>query len=1192
MVKNYFLTYILNYQCSTNNFVCILFFLVIFAFSKNSNAQVIDNVNVSANPICKPTDIDVTFRVTNGNRTNRYFTNNTDYIIYLGTLNGNTFTIESSQNYTTPSNFPNGNDGASVSIIKSFNIPVNTTNRTNYRVVISSSNPNAGFTFSALSNVFEVGSTPVTPTAGNNGSICIGGTINLTASNITGATYNWTGPNGFASTAQNPTINNATINMVGTYSVTATVNGCTSNPATTTVTGSLSTDDRTIRGLDSWVGQVYDGTNFNSYVGYYNTGLLFDENFGGNATCFPITSNGSPISIFTETFSVIYKSTLTASGVYTLDLGADDGNRLRVDGDLVYDDWSDHGYRINSNIVLSLTGSSNLDLEYYENGGGNRISINNPQLIIENIISTNTTQTVCENSTAASISGDTFNALPNGVSLVGSGYQWYYNTTGDTTALTIIPGATNTSYTPDLTTAPFNNTDTYYIYRKVLLNGSNNTSQIEHVSNPATLIISEKPTVSLTGPSTACYGESVTISTTYQGQAPFTVTVLINGAQTTFTENLNYREYTFDVFNDTTIEFINIEDANTCANSISEIISIQVLDNSWTGAVNTNWNNAGNWLCNAIPSITTDVLLPDGLTNYPVLNTGAIGTVRNLTIEPNASLEVIDNTLQIAGSINTTGIFNALNGTIEMQGSAAQTISADTFISNRIRNLIINNTSGVTLNGVLEITGYLKVANGNFNTGSNLTLISDAIQTALIDGSGNGEIIGTVKMQRYLDTAFGYKYFSSPFSNTTVGDFSSYVDLSATFPQVYNYVENSTDTNNNDITGWKPYISAASGLGTLEGYAFNFGTTGNAVTVELNGTINNGAFTRQLSNNNGIYTDGYNLIGNPYPSPIDWNAPGWTKTNIDNGIYFFSASSQYKGTYTSVVNNISSADGTSSSIIPSMQGFFVHVSDGGDNTSVTSGTLALTNAVRVNDFTQQFIKISEPGPVSLIRLSAGIKDNSTRDAMVIYFDPFAKEGFEKDMDALKLMNTDEQVPNLYSIISKNYKLSINALPESIKNTNQRIPLGLRSDINGEMSIQLKDIKNLPSNFNVYLIDDVKRIGQNLTEKPEYHFNIKAGEHNSRFFLMFSEYELSDPALAFDEPFSVKTISGKVYINLNLKDGVSGTLMATTVTGQLLDVKSVTGNETISLDGIKSSGIYFINLSWKDQQFSKKIMIQK
>jgi uncharacterized repeat protein (TIGR03803 family) len=77
---------------------------------------------------------------------------------------------------------------------------------------------------------------PPPPTAGNDGPKCAGQTLQLSASTIAGATYAWTGPNGFASSAQNPSIPSATPAASGTYSVTATVAGCASAPATTSAT--------------------------------------------------------------------------------------------------------------------------------------------------------------------------------------------------------------------------------------------------------------------------------------------------------------------------------------------------------------------------------------------------------------------------------------------------------------------------------------------------------------------------------------------------------------------------------------------------------------------------------------------------------------------------------------------------------------------------------------------------------------------------------------------------------------------------------------------------------------------------------------------------------------------------------------------------------------------------------------------
>ena len=74
--------------------------------------------------------------------------------------------------------------------------------------------------------------------ASSNSPVCIGDPINLTVTDVEGATYAWTGPNGFTSDEQNPTIENATEADAGDYIVTVTVDGCpaTIPPATVEVT--------------------------------------------------------------------------------------------------------------------------------------------------------------------------------------------------------------------------------------------------------------------------------------------------------------------------------------------------------------------------------------------------------------------------------------------------------------------------------------------------------------------------------------------------------------------------------------------------------------------------------------------------------------------------------------------------------------------------------------------------------------------------------------------------------------------------------------------------------------------------------------------------------------------------------------------------------------------------------------------
>lgn len=77
---------------------------------------------------------------------------------------------------------------------------------------------------------------PATPKASNDSPKPLNSTIQLTASTVEGATYSWTGPNKFSSTAQNPTITYTGNLNLGEYSVVAIVNGCTSARAYTYIT--------------------------------------------------------------------------------------------------------------------------------------------------------------------------------------------------------------------------------------------------------------------------------------------------------------------------------------------------------------------------------------------------------------------------------------------------------------------------------------------------------------------------------------------------------------------------------------------------------------------------------------------------------------------------------------------------------------------------------------------------------------------------------------------------------------------------------------------------------------------------------------------------------------------------------------------------------------------------------------------
>lgn len=102
-----------------------------------------------------------------------------------------------------------------------------------YTVAGSSMCQLANYTYPMIGSVVVTENPLPVAIAGSNAPICFGSALNLTSSG--GVSYSWTGPNGFTSTVQNPTIPNFTSNAAGLYTVTVTANGCSSS-ATTDVT--------------------------------------------------------------------------------------------------------------------------------------------------------------------------------------------------------------------------------------------------------------------------------------------------------------------------------------------------------------------------------------------------------------------------------------------------------------------------------------------------------------------------------------------------------------------------------------------------------------------------------------------------------------------------------------------------------------------------------------------------------------------------------------------------------------------------------------------------------------------------------------------------------------------------------------------------------------------------------------------
>lgn len=197
-----------------------------------------------------------------------------------------------------------------------------------------------------------------TVTAANSGNVCPGGTVNLTASAYPGATYAWTGPNGFTSNVQNPTgISVPTQPGTYTYTVTLSAPNVTPCSATTTVTvyplpvvtaggpqtvciGETVTLSASGATTYTWDNGVTDGVAFvpGATTTYSVTGV--DANGCSNTNSVVVTVNSLPTISAGNDASVCPNTpvTLTASGgvTYTWDNGVTDGVAFTPTGSVTY----------------------------------------------------------------------------------------------------------------------------------------------------------------------------------------------------------------------------------------------------------------------------------------------------------------------------------------------------------------------------------------------------------------------------------------------------------------------------------------------------------------------------------------------------------------------------------------------------------------------------------------------------------------------------------------------------------------------------------------------------------------------------------------------------------------------------------------------------------------------------------------
>lgn len=460
----------------------------------------------------------------------------------------------------------------------------------------------------------------------------------------------------------------------------------------------------------------------------------------------------------------------------------------------------------------------------------------------------------------------------------------------------------------------------------------------------------------------------------------------------------------------------------------------------------------------------------------------------------------------IGGNFSNTGTFTAASGNnITFNGTEAQTIGGTS--TTVFNNITIDNSTGVSLitPSLTTVSGNLTINSGkkfiinsgrlltvsgsvNNNAGSaGFVLKSDSSGTAsLIQNSDN--IAATV--ERFISGSTEAWHFISPsVSNQPVSGSwlptGTYGNGTGYDLYVWNEPTNcwiyKTDTTS--TTNWNT-VHPTSHFVAGRGYLYS--TQAANPTKSFIGNLNNGTISTDLKfNSSDASLKGFNLVGNPFPSSIDWQAAtGWTRTDLLNSgsgydMWIWNQAANNYG-----VCNSFTGTGTNSvtRYIAPMQGFFVRAAN--------TGTLNMDNSVCVHESTSWFKNtISNPAMVSVFVQKES--DNSS-DEIRLQF------GYmENQSGAEKLFSYVRSAPSLYtSFEGENY--SVRYLSDVLDNP--KVPVMFKPGTDGNYTL----ICNFDADeFETIMLED-KQMNylQNVKDKNSYRFQSSTSDDVNRFVLHF------------------------------------------------------------------------------------------
>jgi hypothetical protein len=511
----------------------------------------------------------------------------------------------------------------------------------------------------------------------------------------------------------------------------------------------------------------------------------------------------------------------------------------------------------------------------------------------------------------------------------------------------------------------------------------------------------------------------------------------------------------------------------------------------------------------------------------------ALTTAGNFTLGTGTTFTTGIFNHSIGGNFTNNGIFNATGSTITCNGTSPQTLggtSATTF-----DQLTIDNAAGVTLtsdalttvsNSLLVNTGKkFNVAPGRELTASG-TLTNNGGTTGFVlqsDTTGTASLLHNTDnvpatAERYISgAAEDWHFLSSPVAAQeisgswlpagTYGNGTGY-DL-----YIWNEPNNCWIYKNNTTTAIN-WNTVHPGNNFTPGRGYLYSVQAANPTKAFAGNLINGHLAYALTTASpDASLKGFNLIGNPYPSSIDWQASsGWVRSNLvgSGGGYDMWIWNPAANNYG--VCNSTSGSGTNgvTRYISPMQGYFVHAA--GD------GNIEMDNAVRVHSDASWFKSTTaDPRMLSVVIQSGA--DKSFDEVRLLF-------GYNTNHSgARKLFSTVVTAPSLFIPSGDDY-YSVRYLTDTIENPIMPVMFKPGRDGNYKITCDF-DV----SKFEVVMLEDRQmHYLRDMKADNTYSFDAAKTDDANRFVLHFGP----DNNASYDElPARIYTDGSQLIIDLSL-----------------------------------------------------------